>query len=78
MNANTTLFQLPFWFFVDVGENLIMVDDVATFSNPPISPIDKEELEETSFNVNVSQQSHEKEPFRRVVRTRVDCSAWDR
>jgi hypothetical protein len=28
--------------------------------------------------VNVSQQSHEKEPFRRVVRTRVDCSAWDR
>ncbi len=55
MNANTTLFQLPFWFFVDVSENLIMVDDVATFSNPPISPIDKEKLEKTSFNVNVSQ-----------------------
>ncbi len=29
------------------------------------------------FDVNVFQRSHEEKPFRRVVRTRVDCSAWD-
>jgi hypothetical protein len=28
--------------------------------------------------VNVFQQSHKEEPSRRVVRTRVDRSAWDR
>jgi len=28
--------------------------------------------------VNVSQQSHEKKPSRRVVRIQVDRSAWDR
>ncbi len=65
-----------------------MTDDVAAPSNPPVATIDKEELEEATFNrtqlneivlkVNVSQRSHEKEPSRRVVRTRVDCSAWDR
>jgi hypothetical protein len=31
--------------FVDVGENLVMVDDVATPSNPPVSLEEKEELE---------------------------------
>jgi len=31
--------------FVDVGENLVMADDVVTFSNPPITPIEHEELE---------------------------------
>jgi hypothetical protein len=54
-----------------------MGDNVVTPSNPPISPVEKEELEETPFNVNVSQQSHKKEPSRIVVRTRVNCSAWD-
>jgi hypothetical protein len=65
-----------------------MADDVATPSNPPIALVDKEELEEalfdgTSFDevaleVNVSQQSREKEPSRIVVRTRIAYSAWDR
>jgi len=32
-----------------------MADDVATPSNPPIVPVDKEELEEAPLNVNVSQ-----------------------
>jgi hypothetical protein len=41
--------------FVDVGENLVMVDDVTTPSNPPISLIKKEELEKTLLDVNVSQ-----------------------
>jgi len=64
--------------FVDTGENLVMANDVATPLNPPVSLIEKEELEKTSLNVNVSQRSREKEPFRRVVRTRIDRSAWDR
>jgi hypothetical protein len=31
-----------------------MVDDVVTPSNPPIVPVEKEKLEETPFDVNVS------------------------
>ncbi len=64
-----------------------MVNDVATPSNPPVVTVDKEELEEVTFDgtsfdkialeVNVSQRSREKEPSKRVVRTRVDCSTWD-
>jgi hypothetical protein len=60
--------------FVDADESLVMADDVVTPSNPPIAPVEKKELEETSFNVNVSQRSCEEEPFRRVVHTRVDWS----
>ncbi len=55
-----------------------MVDDVATPSNPPTTSVEQEELEEVMLDVNVSQQLHEEEPSRRVVRTRVDRSAWDR
>ncbi len=29
------------------------------------------------LDVNVSQRSREEEPSRRMVRTRVDCLAWD-
>ncbi len=61
--------------FVDVSENLIMADDVATPSNPLVSLVEKEEFEEAPIDVNVSQRSREKEPSRRVVHTRVDCSA---
>jgi hypothetical protein len=43
--------------FIDVGENLVMVNDVATPSNLPVAPIEEEELEEASLDVNVSQQS---------------------
>jgi hypothetical protein len=65
-----------------------MADDVVTPSNLPVALVDKEELEETSFEeapldevvleVNVSQQSREEEPSKRVVRTQVVRSAWDR
>ncbi len=60
-----------------------MADDVPTPSNPPVAPVDKEELEEALFDevtleLNVFQQSREKEPSKRVVRTRVDRSTWDR
>jgi len=54
--------------FVNVGENLVMVDDVATPSNPLVSLIKMEELEEALLDVNVSQRSRDKEPSRRVVR----------
>jgi hypothetical protein len=63
------LFLLPF-VFVDAGDNLVMVDDVAMPSNPPVVTVDKEKLEEATFDetlldevaleVNVSQQSHKK------------------
>jgi hypothetical protein len=71
------LFWLPSWFFVDVGENFVMSDDVATPSNPPVSLVEKEELEEASLDVNVSQQSREEESSKKMVRTRVDRSTWD-
>ncbi len=55
-----------------------MVDDVVTPLNLPVTTIEKKELEEAPLDVNVSQQSHEEEPSRRVVHTRVDHLAWDR
>jgi hypothetical protein len=64
-----------------------MADDIATPSNPPVTPVEKEKFEnapldeaplnETPLDINVSQRSHEKELSRRVVRIRVDRSAWD-
>ncbi len=56
---------------------LIMADDDATPSNPPVALVQQEELEEAPLDLNVSQQPREEEPPRRVVRTRVDCSVWD-
>jgi hypothetical protein len=64
--------------FVDAGEDLIMADDVVTPSNPLVTPVEEEELEEILLDVNVSQRSHDDELFKRVVCTRVDRSAWDR
>ncbi len=66
--------QVLIWFgypsvFVDVGEILVMADDVVTPSNPPVAPIEQEKLEEVPLDVNVSQRSCEEEPSRRVVRT---------
>jgi hypothetical protein len=64
--------------FVDASENLIMADDVVMPLNPPVSLVEKEELEEALFDMNVSQWSREGEPSRRMVRIRVDRSTWDR
>ncbi len=65
-----------------------MADDVTTPSNPPVAIIDKEKLEEVTFDgtpfdevaleVNVSQRPREKQPSRQVVRTQLDRLAWDR
>jgi len=64
--------------FVDASENLVMADDIATPSNPLVALVEQEKLEEISLEVNVSQLPREKESSKRVVRTRVDRSAWDR
>jgi hypothetical protein len=53
---------------------LVMADDDATPSNPPVAPIQQEKLKEAPFALNVSQRPCEEEPPRRVVRTQVDRS----
>ncbi len=55
-----------------------MADDDATPSNPPVAPVEQEELEEAQFDLNVSQRPREEESPRKVVRTRVDRSVRDR
>jgi hypothetical protein len=61
--------QVLIWFdylsvFVDASEILVMVDDVATPSNPPVAPVEQEELKEAPLDVNVFQRSREEEPSR--------------
>jgi len=65
-----------FLVFVDLlmQVQLVMADDDVTPSNPPVAPVQQEELEEAPFALNVSQWPCEEEPPRRVVRTRVDRS----
>ncbi len=41
--------------FVDADENFVMMDDVITPSNPLVALVKKEELKETSFDMNVFQ-----------------------
>jgi len=55
-----------------------MADDVATPSNPRISLVEKEELEEAPFDVKVSQRLRKEKLSRRMVPTRVDRLTWDR
>jgi hypothetical protein len=76
LNASTTLFVLPSWFLL-MQVQLVMADDDATPSNPPIAPVQQEELEEAPLDLNVSQRPREEEPPKRVVHTRVDRSVWD-
>jgi len=57
---------------------LVMADDDGTPSNPPVPPVQQEKLEEALFDLNVSQRPREEEPPRRVARTQVDRSIWDR
>jgi hypothetical protein len=75
--------QVLIWFnypsiFVDAGEILVMVNDVATPLNPPVTSVEQEELEEVPLDMNVFQWPHKEESSKRVVRTRVERSAWDR
>ncbi len=63
--------------FVDAGEILVMADDVATPSNPPVAPVEQEKFKEALLDANVFQWPRKEEPSWRVVRTRVDRQAWD-
>ncbi len=54
-----------------------MVDDVTTPLNLAVTPIEQEKLEETLLDVNVYQWLCEEKLSMRVVRTRVNRSAWD-
>ncbi len=56
---------------------LVTADNDATPSNPLVTPVEQEELEEAPLDLNVFQRPRE-EPPKRVVRTRVDRSVWDR
>jgi len=55
-----------------------MADDVATPLNPLVALVEQEELEEAPFDVNVFQRPRKEESSRRVVRTQVSRSTWDR
>ncbi len=67
------MFLLPS-VFVDADDNLVMADDVAMPSNPPVVAVDKEKLKEATIDgkpldevaleVNVFQQPCEEEPSR--------------
>jgi hypothetical protein len=57
---------------------LVMADDDATPSNPLVAPVQQKEFEGAPLDLNVSQRPREEEPPRRVVRTQVDRSVWDR
>jgi hypothetical protein len=72
------LFRLPLWFFIKAGEDLVMVDDIVMLWNLLVALIEKEKLEETSFDMNVSQWLCDKKSFQKVVYTRADRSTWDR
>jgi hypothetical protein len=58
LNASTTLFVLPSWFLL-MQVQLVMANDDATPSNPPVAPVQQEELEEAPFDLNVFQRSRE-------------------
>jgi hypothetical protein len=53
-----------------------MAEDVVTPSNPPVVHAKEEQLKKTPLDVNVSQWSHDKKMFERMVRTQIDHLAW--
>jgi hypothetical protein len=57
---------------------LVMADNDSMPSNPPVAPVQQEELEEAPLDLNVSQRPREEKSPRRVVRTQVARSVWDR
>jgi hypothetical protein len=46
-----------------------MADDVATPLNPPVAPVEQEELEEALIDVIISQRPREEEPPRHSSRS---------
>jgi hypothetical protein len=64
--------------FLLMQAQLVMADDDITPSNPPVAPVQQEELEEAPLDLNVYQRPREEKPPRKVVRTQVARSVWDR
>jgi hypothetical protein len=56
--------------FVDANENLVMANDVVMPSNFLVALVEKEEFEETLFDMNVSQRLCDEKPFEKMVHTR--------
>jgi hypothetical protein len=52
------LVRTIFLVFVDAAQ-LVMADDDATPSNPPVAPVQQEELEEALLDLDVSQRPRE-------------------
>jgi len=63
--------------FLLMQAQLVMADDDTTPSNPLVAPV-QQELEEAPLDLNVSQRPREEKPPRRMVRTQVARSVWDR
>jgi hypothetical protein len=66
--------QVPNWFsypsiFLNVREILVMANDVVTPLNPLIALVEQKDIEEISFDMNVSQRPHEVKSSKRVVHT---------
>jgi hypothetical protein len=64
-------------FFDDVGRNPIMEDDPTMSSNLLIVPKWYVELEETPFDLNVSQWPCKEKLIKKVVHTKMVHSVWD-
>jgi hypothetical protein len=59
LNANTK-FVVTFFFWLTELENLTIVDDATTSSNPSIAQVQDEKFEEALFDMIVSQQPRKK------------------
>jgi hypothetical protein len=77
MQIPSLLFQATLLFFINVGGNIIMVDDVTTSSNPSSVPIQDDFFLKTPFNMNVFQQPCEEELIRSVMHTRMAKFVWN-
>jgi hypothetical protein len=52
-NASIALFLVPLLVFLLMQVQLVMVDDDATPSDPPVALVQQEELEEAPLDLNV-------------------------
>jgi len=64
--------------FLLMQAQLVMANDDTMPSNPLVAPVQQKELEEAPLDLNVSQRPCEEKPPRRVMRTQVVRSVWDR
>jgi hypothetical protein len=63
--------------FIDVGEDLIMVNDVTTSLNPLFVLVKYEKLKKSSLDINVSQWLCEEKLSKIMMRIQIDHLTWD-